>query len=408
MLNSVEYEARLARCLEELGQVGLAADGLCRRPFTDEYEQGVQLVERWMRDNGLEVSRDSIGNVSGRIAGKSKRASVVATGSHLDTVKGGGKYDGMLGVISGILAAGHLLKTYGQPQRTIEIIGFIGEEGSRYSGLMGSKWMAGELGQNELAKTDEAGITLQEAASVYGFFPEPDSNKARQDIGEFIELHIEQGPILEAKGCPLGIVYSITGIRQAQVTVKGRSDHAGTTPLFMRQDALLTATKMISAMDNCVRQSGGNTVFTVGSIAASPGAVNVVAAECSFTVDLRDADQDKLNSLYLEIQEICRVIAYSNNVSVLWKEVLVAEPVPCNPEIREIISEAATDLGVNYLEMISGAGHDAMMIARFTKVGMLFVPSVAGRSHCQEEYTDPKNCLVGTAVLAETIRRLAY
>ncbi|KJS21347.1 MAG: hypothetical protein VR72_11220 [Clostridiaceae bacterium BRH_c20a] len=398
----------LSSYLQELGKVGIGEFGLWRSPYTQEYEEAANLVAGWMKEHGFEVKKDGIGNIIGRIEGTDNQARAVTMGSHLDTVRGGGIYDGMLGVAGGIIAAGYLLKTYGRPQNPIEVIAFIGEEGSRFSGLMGSKWMAGDLEEKELVKVDENGISLKAAAQAFGYSLSPSGSTPRSDVEAFLELHIEQGPVLEAKGCPIGIVSGITGMRQAELTIRGRSDHAGTTPMGMRHDALLAAAKMIGAMDLCVRQSGGDTVFTVGRISANPGAVNVVAAETVFTIDMRDPDPKKLKGLYSQLEEETLKVAAQTGVLVEWKNILAVEPVPCSPILRDILAEAARKAGLDYHEMVSGAGHDAIMAARFAPIGMLFVPSTGGRSHCGEEYTSPSQCMAGVTVLAEAIRQLAY
>ncbi|MFZ5943044.1 MAG: M20 family metallo-hydrolase [Bacillota bacterium] len=407
-LNLQDYENLLIDYLDELGTIGDGEFGLWRRPFTPEYEEGANLVAGWMEKHGLKVKKDGIGNLIGRLEGTGSNPRVFAMGSHLDTVKGGGKYDGMLGVIGGILAVDYMLKTYGQPQHTIEVIAFIGEEGSRYSGLMGSKWMAGEFNEADLNQKDENGISLREAAASCGYDLSSLLSAPRHDIEAFLELHIEQGPVLEAKGCPIGIVSTITGIKQAEFTVCGRSDHAGTTPLAMRQDALLAATKIIGAMDHLVRQSGGDTVFTVGNIEVSPGAVNIVTSKAVFTIDMRDPDPAKLNNLYNQLQQVAEKEAANAKVKVTRKDILAVEPVPCNGELRKVLAGAAGELGFEYQEMVSGAGHDALLVSHFAKVGMLFVPSIGGRSHCRDEFTPAGQCLAGMAVLAESMRRLAY
>ncbi|HHV13999.1 MAG TPA: M20 family metallo-hydrolase [Clostridiales bacterium] len=407
-IKSQGYEQLLSYYLEELGKVGTSEVGLCRRPFTADYEKAAQMVATWMREHGLEVRKDEVGNVIGRIEGTNSQVKVIATGSHLDTVRGGGKYDGMLGVVGGVIAAGYLLKNYGQPEHSIEVIAFTGEEGSRFGGFLGSKWMAGALGEKDINSKDEKGISVKEAATALGYNLSEELIAVRKDIEAFLELHIEQGPVLEAAGCPIGIVSAITGMRQAEVIVHGRTDHAGTTPLNMRQDALLSAVKIIKALDACVRQSGGDTVFTVGQIDANPGSVNVVAERCAFTIDLRDPDPSKLSGLYEKCLEEARTQAAQAGVKIDWQEILTVEPVPCSVRLRETLAAAAKTVGLDCQPIVSGAGHDALMMAEIAAVGMVFVPSAGGRSHCSEEYTPADQCLAGVCVLAEAVRQLAY
>lgn len=399
----------IAGYLQRLGQVGSTANGLWRQPYTPDYERAVAMVQSWMSQRGLVVRIDDIGNVIGRVEGRNPHLKAVAVGSHLDTVKGGGNFDGALGVVGGLVAVGNLVQSLGAPLRSVEVIGFIGEEGSRFpGGFLGSKWMAGALGEAELRKTDEAGINVVQAMQACGYSACSASSSPRTDLECFIELHIEQGPVLETAGARLGVVLSIVGIRQALVTVKGRADHAGTTPLGLRQDALLASAQMIVDMDETVRQSGGQPVFTVGRLTTHPGATNVVAGDVTFTVDLRDPASDRLNGLYASLQETSRDVAEQKHVLVDWRETLAVQPVGCDPALTRVLAEAARELGSEPLEVVSGAGHDALVAASFSRIGMLFVPSRGGRSHCAEEYTTPEDCALGTAVLAHALRKLAW
>lgn len=403
-----KYEDMFSAYIEQLGGIGAGPEGVFRASYTDAYEEAVDQVAKWMTDHSLCVRKDSAGNLIGRIDGTGNNKSVIAMGSHLDTVRGGGLYDGALGVLGGVIAAGYLLKKYGRPKRPVEVIAFTGEEGSRFSGLLGSKWMAGFLGDQELRGKDANGVSAKEAAGKKGYDLGNEHDIPRKDIEAFIELHIEQGPVLEEKGIPIGVVSGITGIRQAEIRILGRKDHAGTTPMNMRKDALIASVGLIRDMDSHVRRAGGNAVFTVGKIETRPGSINVVAEECTFTIDLRDPDSEKINRLNNDLERMARETASRADLQVDWHEILTVEPVPCCPLLKEVLGEAARSLGLKFLEIPSGAGHDALMIAKIAPIGMIFVPSRQGRSHCPEEYSSSCQCVAGIAVLAESIRRLAY
>jgi allantoate deiminase len=405
---SREYQMMIDTYIRDLSVIGNTEHGLWRRPYTQDYDKAVKLVKGWMDVHGFFTYTDEVGNLIGRIEGKDPKLKVIATGSHLDSVKGGGNYDGALGIVSAIIAVAALVKDYGQPLHSIEVMAITGEEGSRFAGLVGSKWMAGEFGNAELNSMDEQGITLQRAACECGYLVNATKNRARDDIEAFLELHIEQGPVLDSKKIPIGVVKSIVGLKQAMINVIGRADHAGTTPMNMRRDAMLAVSNMILNMDETVKTSGGDTVFTVGQVNVLPGAPNIVAEKVSFTIDLRDGSSQKLLSLICMLKGICESMASKYKVTAEWKDILSVEPVLCDQSIQQLFSKVCSDLGVEHIEMVSGAGHDAIMMSRIAKTGMLFVPSVNGRSHCSQEYTKPEDCIIGTTVLSEAIHRLAY
>lgn len=404
-----EFQEVVVRWINDLAKIGVTEGGLWRRPFTSQYEDAVALVSGWMREAGMETRLDEVGNLIGRVEGSRPGGRAVMVGSHIDTVRGGGNYDGVLGVVGGIAAVSHLIRTLGRPAVPLEVVAFIGEEGSRYAGgFLGSKWMAGALDAAELSKTDADGISMGDAAALLGYSPDPDRCRPRDDVDYYLELHIEQGPVLEAAGCPIGVVTSIVGMRQAVVTVTGRADHAGTTPMNMRKDALAAAVRMIDRMGDLARASEESVRFTVGRMDVKPGAANVVPEEASFSVDLRDVSSERLTSLSSAFRSICNTIAAEAGVTVCWRDALHTEPVLCDGALRDLLASSARRLGVDPIDIVSGAGHDAVMASRFAKVGMVFVPSVDGRSHCREEFTEPHHCWLGSAVLAEALREIAY
>jgi len=402
-----EYEKRIADYLTELGSVGRKGSGLWRFPFTPEYERAATLVEGWMGEAGLEVRRDPVGNLLGRAAGASDR--VIAVGSHLDTVRNGGCFDGALGVVAGVLAASYLLAEHGPPRKTIEVIAFTGEEGSRFPvSFLGSRWMTGTLTPQDLLLADDDGVTLAEALAAAGYPGIRPPSSARTDLDAFLELHVEQGPVLDSAGRSLGVVSTIMGQCDVEVTVQGRADHAGTTPMGMRRDALVAACRLILAMREEVLGWSRPTVFTVGRLIVKPGSSNVVPAEVVFSIDLRDPDAEAFKRARERLRRMCRTAAETDKVVVSWRDLYSIDPVACSRELRDVLARAASALGHDPMMLPSGAGHDSMILAATAPVGMLFVPSVGGRSHCPEEETSFHQCYLGAAVLASALRELAY
>ncbi len=402
-----DYEKRIADYLTELGSIGLRGSGLWRFPLTPEYERAAALVGGWMREAGLEVRRDPVGDLVGRAAGASDR--VVAVGSHLDTVRNGGRFDGALGVVAGVLAVSYLLAEYGPPRKAVEVIAFTGEEGSRFPAcFLGSRWMTGTLAPEDFLLPDGDGVTLAQALAAAG---QPDIRppaSGRTDLDAFLELHVEQGPVLDSAGRSLAVVSTIMGQCTAEVVVRGRADHAGTTPMGMRRDALIAACRLILAMREEVLGWSRPTVFTVGRLTVRPGSDNVVPAEVVFSVDLRDPDTGAFRRAWERLREMCRTAAETEGLVVSWRDLYTVDPVDCDRVLSEVLVRAARALGQDPMTLPSGAGHDAMVLAAAAPVGMLLVPSVGGRSHCPEEETPFHQCYLGAATLAEALRELAY
>lgn len=420
-----ENEAKLEGRLLELGSVGLTPSGLWRAPFTPGYERAVTLVSGWMRDAGLDVRRDTVGNLIGRAGGREQGPDggrVVAVGSHLDTVRDAGRYDGALGVLGGLLAVSHLVETKGPPARPIEVIAFTGEESSRFPvSFLGSRWMTGSIEPGEFAAVDDQGMSLGEAMADSGFeppvvdgadgaggAPRAGTSRGSSDLDAYLELHIEQGPVLEDSGRSIGVVSSIVGQCEAAVTVRGRAGHAGTVPMRMRRDALVAAVQLIGAMNRETARFRDTTVFTVGKLAVRPGSSNVIPGEVSFTVDLRDPGRDDLVRAYRCLRNMVEATSSADGIEVAWQDLFWSDPVPCDSGLAALLARSARAVGEDPLTLPSGAGHDAQILAGVTRVGMVFVPSAGGRSHCPEEYTTSHHCYLGAAVLAEALRELAY
>ncbi len=393
--------ALLERRLDELYAIGAEPDGGAYRPlYGPAWATALERVERWLKDAGLKTRRDAVGNLWGRVEGTDKGKSIV-TGSHIDTVRRGGRLDGALGIVAGLTAVEALLKEHGKPRRTLEVVAICEEEGSRFStNFWGSNAITGSIDQ----VPDDIAAAMRER----GLDPQKVASAARDDIDTFVELHIEQGAVLEASGKPLAVVSAIVGTAHLEVVVTGRADHAGTTPMAMRHDALAGAAAMIQAIESIARSLGAPAVATVGKLAVEPDQINVVPGRVVFTIDLRHSDLGARRALEERTRSLCRTIASERGLELDILMLQERPPVTMDPELRALLARAAKDAGVTAVELVSGAGHDAQVLAARCKVGMLFVPSVGGRSHCPEERTDPGHLELGARVLGRALELLAY
>ncbi len=393
--------ALLERRLDELYAIGAEPDGGAYRPlYGSAWATAVDRVERWLKDAGLETRRDAVGNLWGRAEGTDKGKSVV-TGSHIDTVRRGGRLDGALGIVAGLTAVETLLKDKGKPRRTLEVVAICEEEGSRFTtNFWGSRAITGAIDSVD----PEIAVAMRER----GLDPGRIATAARDDIDLFLELHIEQGAVLESSGTPLAVVSAIVGTAHLEITVTGRPDHAGTTPMELRHDALAGTAAMIHAIESLARSLGRPAVATVGRLRVEPDQINVVPGRAVFTVDLRHADLNARRAFEERIRSLCTTIAGERSLGADIRTLQERPPVPMDREVRALLARAALDCGVEAPEMVSGAGHDAQILAARCKVGMLFVPSIGGRSHCPEEATSPRHVELGTRVLARVLELLAY
>jgi len=391
---------RLEQRLDELYAIGAQRDGGAYRGlYDDAWAQALDLVERWFKDAGLKTRRDAVGNLWGRADGANKGKAVV-TGSHIDTVRRGGRLDGALGIVAGLTAVESLLKD-GPPQRTLEVVAICEEEGSRFNtNFWGSRAIVGAL--------DRVPDDIAAAMRARGLDAARVSSAARDDIDTFIELHIEQGAVLESTGTPLAVVSAIVGTAHLEVTVTGRPDHAGTTPMTLRRDALAAAAAMIQAVESIARALGPPAVATVGRIRIEPDQMNVVPGRCVFTVDLRHADLGARRALEQRVRSLCETIASERSLGLEMRVLQEKPPVAMHPDVRSLLARAARESGGHATELVSGAGHDAQVLAARCKVGMLFVPSIGGRSHCPEESTKPEYLELGSRVLRKALQIIAY
>jgi allantoate deiminase len=389
---------RLARCSEEPGR-------LTRRFATPALADARTLVEGWMREAGLETRRDPLGNVFGRRPGGSEPALML--GSHLDTVRDAGRYDGALGVLVA-LACAERLRGRRLPFG-IEVAGFADEEGVRYgTGFLGSSVPAGRFDEGWLGLVDADGTALADAVRGWGGDPAAIATGRRrpEDLRGYFEVHIEQGPVLDDRGLPVGVVTGIAGQTRARIAFTGRAGHAGTTPMEGRHDALAAAADWIVAVEAEARGREG-LVATVGDIAAAPGAGNVIPGRVTASFDLRHPDNAPRLEAVAAMREHAARVGAERGVEVAWDEIQSTPPVPCSLVLTEMLAETAADAGQAAPRLASGAGHDAAMMARVTPVAMLFVRCAGGVSHHPDESVRPEDVAVAIDVATRFVERLA-
>lgn len=403
-------ERRLLRRLEELAQRGAqATGGIYRALYTPAWVAATELVSDWLKDAGLLVRRDAVGNVWGRIEG-ARGGRAIVTGSHIDTVRGGGALDGALGVVAGIEAVASLVARYGRPARILECVAICEEEGSRFNtNFWGARAIADRLEPDEAARVRDAdGTSLAEAMRGVGLDPSRAAAAARRDIDTFVELHIEQGPILDEAGERAAVVRTIAGTAHLEVVVRGEADHAGAAAMDHRRDALLGAAAMMLRIADVAREMGPPAVATVGTIGVEPAQVNVVPGLARFTVDARHSDEALRRDLVADIEKACRVIGHERDLLVDVRTLRDRPPVTLNEHTADVLRRACRAARIEPRDMTSGAGHDSQVLVAAAHTGMLFVPSIGGRSHRADEATAAADVVLGTRILATALHELAY
>ena len=404
---------RIQKDIETLAQFSCVEGiGCTRFTYTKEFAQARDYIISEMKAAGLTVREDAVGTVIGRLEGKNPNAPILMTGSHFDTVKTGGRFDGPAGVTAALETARTLHDEGFVPECPIEFVALPEEEGARFGGgLMGSRAMCGKLTQAEVdTYKDWDGVTIAEAMKGYGLDPTKiaEAKRTPGEIGTFIELHIEQGPILENNRTDVGIVEAIVGLRCLNVTVTGRSDHAGTTPLNMRADTMLATAKAIVAGTEKAKELNDGTVVTFGRVETIPGAFNIVAKETNFNIDCRSRGIESVNTVIDVIRtSLERSVAENPGLSFEMEEKTSALPVQMKAEVQELLEKHAAELNISTRKMLSGAGHDAMIMGALCDVAMVFVPSKDGRSHVPEEWTDYADLQKGVELVYRTITELA-
>lgn len=412
MIPSIEIDGALVeRRVMELARIGACAGtGVCRRVYSPEWVEAQAVVERWFREAGLASRRDAVGNVWGRAEGTAGGQAVVS-GSHIDSQLPGGRYDGALGIIAALTAVEALLQRFGPPRRPVEVLSFCEEEGSRYQGasFWGSRAITGDPMLDDLDRlVDADGISIGDAMREVGLDPAKIPEAKRDDIGDFIELHVEQGPILEHAGIPVGVVNVINGARSYLVTVVGDSNHAGAMPMDLRRDPLVGAAEMFIAIEQNAARMGRPAVATVGFVQVEPNWPAIIPKSVTFSINTRHNDRDALNQLAAAHETSLREIAARRRLDVSWTGGGGLDPVPCDPGIVALLEQSARDQGIQALTMPSGALHDAQRMARIARMAMVFVQSKDGRSHTPEEFSSIEHCVAGIRVLAGAIHALAW
>lgn len=407
---------RLLRDLNAVSRIGLGEGGSVTRLVFSVHElRSRQLLVHLMNQAGLDVRVDAAGNIFGRLAGEREGPAVLA-GSHLDSVVQGGRYDGPVGVI-GALEAVRTIKESGVPvPAPLESVCFVGEESSRFGfSTLGSSLVAGDVTMDDFANAvDAGGNRLEDVLSSLGIYRENLDSLKRdpETVKAYLELHIEQGPILESKKKKIGVVTAIAAPSRFRVVFRGQADHSGTTPMEMRKDALVAAGQLITYIDEVCREHAaaekGRVVGTVGAIKVEPGVINAIPGRAELQVDVRSITSASKRKVAGLIKRRARRIARERGVKVDLVTIRDEEPVAMHPRVIALIRALCEERNVPFEVMPSGAGHDAMQMARITPTGMIFIPSVNGVSHNPTEWTDPDDICLGTQFLVEALLRAAH
>ncbi|MED4906987.1 Zn-dependent hydrolase [Brevibacillus centrosporus] len=401
---------RLWDRLMQLSSIGTQeVGGITRLSFSPEERAAKDLVTGFMKEAGLSVREDEVGNLIGRKEGTNPNAPVVLIGSHLDSVPSGGNFDGPLGVLSGVEALQTMNEQGVETEHPIEVIAFTDEEGTRFGyGMIGSRGIAGLLKEDELVSRDEAGISIAEAMANVGLDPAQISKAAREpgSVKAYVELHIEQGKVLESRDLSVGIVSGVAGPLWLKFILEGEAGHAGATPMNMRKDPLAAAAEVMLVIE---RQAARQeiSVGTVGKLQVFPGGVNIIPGRVEFTLDLRDVDiqvRDQVEqAIMAEAEAICAKRGVKLQVELLQR----INPAVCSEEIRSAIQAACATEGLETITLPSGAGHDCMQLTELCPVGMIFARSKDGISHNPAEYTSKEDCGNGAQVLYRTVLSMA-
>lgn len=400
---------RAMRRLDELGTVTAVPGQVTRLYLTPEHRVAAAKVSQWMSEAGMTATIDAVGNVVGRYEACVPGAKTLLLGSHIDTVRNAGKYDGCLGVVLAIEAVARLNAAGVRLPYAMEVLAFGDEEGVRFPvTLTGSRAVAGEFEAATLDTQDDDGISLRDALKSFGCDIGAIKSLARrpEDTLGYFEVHIEQGPVLEAEGLPVGVVTAINGASRFKVSVTGNAGHAGTVPMALRRDALCGAAEMVLATEDVARKSPG-LVATVGRISAEPGAVNVVPGRAEFTIDLRSAVDRIRREAVMHLRKSFSIIARRRSLKIEMTETYEEKAVACAPDFTRILADAVESGGHRLLCLPSGAGHDGLAMARLCPIGMLFVRCAGGISHNPAEAVDIADVEEATLVLLEFLHALA-
>ena len=397
---------RMEQRIRALSQFGQNSDGgVDRVAYSDADIAAREYISGLMREAGLSVRTDTAGNIIGRRDGADPSLPPIVFGSHIDSVPGGGNYDGDVGVIGAIEVAQLIVEAGIRLTHPIEVVVFADEEGA----LAGSRAMIGKVTDSALDVQSHSGLSVREGIHKIGGDPRRLDLAVRRpgDMAAFIELHIEQGAVLDEDDIDIGVVEGIVGIRWWEVTIEGFANHAGTTPMNRRRDALVTAAEVALAVSRIGREMPGRQVATVGRIQAFPGAPNVIPGRVVMSLEIRDLDAAKIQQVFERISAEAARLGDARSTPVRFREIdLAAPPAPTDERMRRIIAGAAAELGLSFMAMPSGAGHDAQDMATIAPTGMIFVPSAGGISHSPMEFTSAADMANGASVLLGTVLAL--
>ncbi|WP_440970969.1 Zn-dependent hydrolase [Peribacillus frigoritolerans] len=399
---------RIEKQINELSEfTSTPGEGTTRLTYSKEDLLTRNYIKNKMMEYGLTVQEDGFGNIFGKLEGTLKDAPSVLLGSHFDSVPNGGAYDGPAGVIVVLEVAALFSENQLTPKYPLEIVALIEEEGARFGGgLMGSRGIVGTLSEESFKNLkDKDGITTIEAMSKIGLDFTLPKRRNPNSIKAFLELHIEQGPILEEKNIPIGVVEAIVGLTQFEVTIEGKAGHAGTTPMDRRTDALVAAAQIISQLPSFAIEEGEGTVITTGRLDVLPNGANVIPNKVVFSVDIRSSKEEHINNVIRRMKEL--IESYQvQGIHSTAEQLLYMPPKILSNEIKDLLKDKSSDLEIPYCSIDSGAGHDAMVFSDVTDVGMLFVPSKAGLSHCPEEWSDARHLANGVQIFYEVAKCL--
>ncbi|PQP81720.1 allantoate amidohydrolase [Paenibacillus sp. PCH8] len=410
-------QVELQSMLDWLATYGTdARGGVTRLLYDQAWCEAQHALAAKMQEKGLSPEFDQSGNLYGTLKGEGHESPTgaeplpIVTGSHIDSVVHGGKYDGAYGVVAGVLALEYLQHHFGAPKRTLQVVSLCEEEGSRFPfAYWGSRSVTGVTALEDVEHLKDAeGTTFAQAIRDAGFGPDREYRPAMKKYGAFIELHIEQGQVLERLRHSIGVVYDIVGQKRFSITVSGEANHAGTTPMCWRKDALAGAAEMITAVRNIALQAGEPFVATVGRIIADPGVGNVVAARAVFSLDIRHIRQEIMDGCWQEMLQAFSQIAAEQQLGLDWEEHLSVAPIPMNAQMISDIQNICEQEQLSYWSMPSGAGHDSQIFQPACPTAMIFVPSQDGISHNPLEHTAEADLVRGFRVLVQLLYKYGY
>ncbi len=386
------------------------SQGVTRLLYSSAWIEAQNAIKEKMEEMNLVPSFDRVGNLFGKLQGTEPNTKTILIGSHIDTVVNGGKYDGAYGIAAGLIAVHRLYQQYGLPKKTIEVVSLCEEEGSRFPfTFWGSKNITGKCTIDDInAITDSDGISFLDAMKSAGFDPSSYAPPIRNDLACFLELHIEQGKILETTTNSLGMVSHIVGQRRFDIEIIGEPNHAGTTPMHLRKDAMNTAGFLISFINGKAKEIDPQLVATVGKLLATPNVVNVIAGEVKMTLDVRHHEETVLDQYCTELYDYIDRLAAEEGIDISITKWMDAKPIKMDESLTALAKSIATEQKLSFQPMVSGAGHDAQIFAEHCPTSLIFVPSKNGISHSPLEFTKKEDLENGVEILTNLLHRLAY